>query len=200
MKNITASATCRARKNLPAKVCAAQHRFVGARKENPHRRTGERENDGWKAKQTAFVLDLDGKAGQSYGAKHAHMFVLTPGARSFEGAIDSKATPNPSDIANRPTMKVALEESLPARRHDCKHEAARLLGSISDGIERLDAPQNHHRRRHTSNIAIFITRPGTTIGFAPDPPSPARTTSSTGMSMKPGPSLSGFPMGLARRR
>ena len=69
----------------------------------------------WKTKQTALVLDPDGKAGQSYGAKNTpHMFVINPeGKIVYEGAIDSKATPNPSDIANSTNyVKVALEESL----------------------------------------------------------------------------------------
>jgi len=69
----------------------------------------------WKTKQTALVLDPDGKAGQSYGAKNTpHMFVINPeGKIVYEGAIDSKATPDPADIANSTNyVKVALEESL----------------------------------------------------------------------------------------
>ena len=69
----------------------------------------------WKTKQSAFVLDPDGKAGRSYGAKNTpHMFVINPeGKIVYEGAIDSKATPNPSDIANSTNyVKVALEESM----------------------------------------------------------------------------------------
>ncbi|MDP9100236.1 MAG: thioredoxin family protein [Verrucomicrobiota bacterium] len=69
----------------------------------------------WKTKQTALVLDPDGKAGRTYGAKNTpHMFVINPeGKIIYEGAIDSKATPNPSDIANSTNyVKVALEESL----------------------------------------------------------------------------------------
>src|SRR5436853_181924 len=52
----------------------------------------------WKTKQTALVLDPDGKAGRSYGAKNTpHMFVINPeGKIVYEGAIDSKASPNPS--------------------------------------------------------------------------------------------------------
>src|SRR6059058_4493651 len=54
----------------------------------------------WKAKQTALVLDPDGKAGRAYGAKNTpHMFVINPeGKIVYEGAIDSKRTPNPADI------------------------------------------------------------------------------------------------------
>jgi peroxiredoxin len=69
----------------------------------------------WKTKQTALVLDPDGKAGQAYGAKNTpHMFVINPeGKIVYEGAIDSKATPNVSDIANSTNyVKVALDESL----------------------------------------------------------------------------------------
>lgn len=69
----------------------------------------------WKTKQTAFVLDPDGKAGRSYGAKNTpHMFVINPeGKIIYEGAIDSKATPSPSDIAGSTNyVKVALEESM----------------------------------------------------------------------------------------
>ena len=69
----------------------------------------------WKTKQTALVLDPDGKAGQSYGAKNTpHMFVINPeGKIIYEGAIDSKATANPSDIASATNyVKVALDESL----------------------------------------------------------------------------------------
>lgn len=69
----------------------------------------------WKTKQTALVLDPDGKAGKSYGAKTTpHMFVINPeGKIVYEGAIDSKATPNPADIANSTNyVKMALDESL----------------------------------------------------------------------------------------
>src|SRR5437588_12966502 len=69
----------------------------------------------WKTKQTALVLDPDGKAGRTYGAKNTpHMFVINPeGKIIYEGAIDSKASPNPSDIASSTNyVKVALEESL----------------------------------------------------------------------------------------
>jgi peroxiredoxin len=69
----------------------------------------------WKTKQTALVLDGDGKAGQAYGAKNTpHMFVINPeGKIVYEGAIDSKATPNASDIAGSTNyVKVALEESM----------------------------------------------------------------------------------------
>jgi len=69
----------------------------------------------WKAKQTAFLLDPDGKAGRTYGAKNSpHMFVINPeGKIIYEGAIDSKPTPNPADIASSTNyVRVALDESL----------------------------------------------------------------------------------------
>ena len=69
----------------------------------------------WKTKQTAFVLDPDGKAGRSYAAKNTpHMFVINPeGKIVYEGAIDSKPSSNASDIASSTNyVKVALEESL----------------------------------------------------------------------------------------
>jgi peroxiredoxin len=69
----------------------------------------------WKMKQSAFLLDPDGKAGQAYGAKNTpHMFVINPeGKIVYEGAIDSKASANPSDIPRATNyVKVALEESL----------------------------------------------------------------------------------------
>jgi peroxiredoxin len=69
----------------------------------------------WKTKQTALLLDPDGKAGQTYGAKNTpHMFVINPeGKISYEGAIDSKASANPADINGATNyVKVALEESM----------------------------------------------------------------------------------------
>src|SRR5438105_14193145 len=70
---------------------------------------------GWKTRQTALLLDPEGKAGRAYGAKNTpNMVVIDPeGKIVYEGAIDSKATPNPADIPN-PThyVKVALDESM----------------------------------------------------------------------------------------
>jgi peroxiredoxin len=69
----------------------------------------------WKMHQTAFLLDPEGKAGRSYGAKNTpHMFVINPeGKIVYEGAIDSKATPNPADIATSTNyVRVALDESM----------------------------------------------------------------------------------------
>jgi peroxiredoxin len=69
----------------------------------------------WKSKQTALLIDADGKAGQTYGAKNTpQMFVINPeGKIVYEGAIDSKATPNPADIANSTNyVKAALDEAM----------------------------------------------------------------------------------------
>jgi peroxiredoxin len=69
----------------------------------------------WNTKQTALLLDPEGKAGRSYGARNTpHMFVINPdGKIIYEGAIDSKATPNPDDIAGSTNyVKVALDESM----------------------------------------------------------------------------------------
>ena len=69
----------------------------------------------WKTKQTALLLDPDGKAGQAYGAKNTpQMFVINPeGKVVYEGAIDSKATPNAADIPNSTNyVKAALDESM----------------------------------------------------------------------------------------
>ena len=70
---------------------------------------------GWKTHQTALLLDPEGKAGRAYGAKNTpNMVVINPeGKIVYEGAIDSKATPNPADIPSSTNyVKVALDESL----------------------------------------------------------------------------------------
>jgi len=70
---------------------------------------------GWKTRQTALLLDPEGKAGRAYGAKNTpNMVVINPEGRIvYEGAIDSKATPNPADIPGSTNyVKVALDESL----------------------------------------------------------------------------------------
>jgi peroxiredoxin len=69
----------------------------------------------WTTHQTAFLLDPEGKAGRAYGAKNTpNMVVIDPeGKIAYEGAIDSKATPNPADIPNSTNyVKAALDESL----------------------------------------------------------------------------------------
>jgi peroxiredoxin len=70
---------------------------------------------GWKTHQTALLLDADGKVGRAYGAKNTpNMVIINPeGKIIYEGAIDSKATPNPADIPSSTNyVKAALEESL----------------------------------------------------------------------------------------
>lgn len=69
----------------------------------------------WKMKPSALLLDADGKAGQTYGAKNTpHMFVISPdGKVIYQGAIDSKPSPKPEDIPSSTNyVKVALEESM----------------------------------------------------------------------------------------
>ena len=69
----------------------------------------------WKTHQTSLLLDPEGKAGRAYGAKNTpNMVVINPeGKLIYEGAIDSKATPNPTDIPSSTNyVKVALDESL----------------------------------------------------------------------------------------
>jgi peroxiredoxin len=75
----------------------------------------EKVRNGWNAKQTALLIDADGKVGQLYGAKNTpFMVVINPdGKIVYEGAIDSKATPNPADIPNSTNyVKVALDETM----------------------------------------------------------------------------------------
>jgi peroxiredoxin len=69
----------------------------------------------WKTKATALLIDAEGKAGQTYGAKNTpQMFVINPeGKIVYEGAIDSKATPKPEDIPSSTNyVKAALDESM----------------------------------------------------------------------------------------
>jgi hypothetical protein len=69
----------------------------------------------WKMNHTTLLLDPDGKAGQTYGAKNTpHMFIINPeGKVVYEGAIDSKASPNPADIPTSTNyVKVALDEAM----------------------------------------------------------------------------------------
>ena len=71
--------------------------------------------DSWKTKQTALVLDPESKIAKLYGAKNTpNMVIVGPdGKIVYEGAIDSKATPNPADIPSSTNyVKNALDESL----------------------------------------------------------------------------------------
>ena len=76
---------------------------------------GQKITASWNTHQTALLLDPDGKAGRAYGAKNTpNMVVINPdGKIAYEGAIDSKASPNPADIPSSTNyVKVALDESL----------------------------------------------------------------------------------------
>src|SRR6478672_11833273 len=71
--------------------------------------------DSWKTKQTALLLDPESKVAKLYGAKNTpNMVVISPeGKIVYEGAIDSKATPNPADIPTSTNyVKAALDESM----------------------------------------------------------------------------------------
>jgi peroxiredoxin len=71
--------------------------------------------DSWKTKQTALLLDPESKVAKLYGAKNTpNMVVVGPdGKIVYEGAIDSKASPNPADIPSSTNyVKSALDESL----------------------------------------------------------------------------------------
>ena len=71
--------------------------------------------DSWKTKQTALLLDPESKIAKLYGAKNTpNMVIVGPdGKIVYEGAIDSKATPNPADIPTSTNyVKAALDEAL----------------------------------------------------------------------------------------
>jgi len=73
----------------------------------------------WKTHQTALLLDPEGKAGRAFGAKNTpNMVIISPeGKIAYEGAIDSKASPNPADIPSSTNyVKAALDESLAGKR------------------------------------------------------------------------------------
>jgi len=78
----------------------------------------------WRTKQTALLLDPESKVARSYGAKNTpNMVVINPeGKIVYEGAIDSKATPNPADIPNSTNyVKAALDESLAGKPVTTSH-------------------------------------------------------------------------------
>src|SRR6266568_1471034 len=69
----------------------------------------------WKTHETALLLDPEGKVGRAYGAKNTpNMVIINPeGKIAYEGAIDSKASPNPADIPGSTNyVKAALDQSL----------------------------------------------------------------------------------------
>jgi len=68
-----------------------------------------------KAVATATLTDTDGRMGRAYGARTTpHMYVIDPaGKLVYAGAIDSKPTANPADIATAVNhVNVALSEAL----------------------------------------------------------------------------------------
>lgn len=69
----------------------------------------------WNTHQTALLLDPESRVAKLYGAKNTpNMVVINPeGKIVYEGAIDSKASPNPADIPTSTNyVKAALDESL----------------------------------------------------------------------------------------
>src|SRR5207244_9247957 len=54
----------------------------------------------WNTKQTALLLDSEGKAGRIYNARNTpHMIVIHPQCKIvYVGVIEIKANPNPVDI------------------------------------------------------------------------------------------------------
>ena len=77
---------------------------------------------GWMGKHraplTATLMDADGKAGRAYGARTTpHMYVIDPQGRViYAGAIDSRPTANPADIAGATNhVNQALAEALAGR-------------------------------------------------------------------------------------
>jgi hypothetical protein len=68
-----------------------------------------------KAAATHTLMDESGRIGRAYGARTTpHMYVIDPkGTLVYAGAIDSKPTANPADIATATNhVKVALSEAL----------------------------------------------------------------------------------------
>jgi len=83
--------------------------------------TAEQENayvSQMKASPTAVLLDPTGQLGHLYAAKTTpHMFVINPrGVLIYDGAIDSKSTDDPADIATATNyVSQALEEAMAGR-------------------------------------------------------------------------------------
>ena len=70
------------------------------------------------AAPTAALLDPDGQLGHLYDAKTTpHMFVINPeGMLIYDGAIDDRPTPDPSDIAGATNyVSQALSEAMAGR-------------------------------------------------------------------------------------
>lgn len=67
---------------------------------------------------TATLMDEDGQVGRAYGARTTpHMYVIDPkGVLVYAGAIDSKPTANPADIAGATNhVNAALADALAGR-------------------------------------------------------------------------------------
>lgn len=68
-----------------------------------------------KAAATATLMDSDGQIGRAYGARTTpHLYLIDPtGKLVYAGAIDSKPTANPADIASATNhVRQALDEAL----------------------------------------------------------------------------------------
>jgi peroxiredoxin len=77
--------------------------------------TAQKQMADWKMNNTSLLIDTEGTAGRAFGAKSTpHMFIINPeGTVIYNGAIDSKPTPNPADIsASNNCVKLALDEAL----------------------------------------------------------------------------------------
>lgn len=64
---------------------------------------------------TAYLVDVEGKVGKSYGAKTTpHMFVVNPkGVLVYAGAIDDRPSTKPEDIAGATNyVKAALDAAM----------------------------------------------------------------------------------------
>ena len=73
---------------------------------------------GHKASANATLMDESGKIGRAYGARTTpHMYVIDPaGKLVYAGAIDSKATANPADIASATNhVNAALAQTLASK-------------------------------------------------------------------------------------
>ena len=85
-------------------------------------------------------MDSDGKVGRAYGARTTpHMYVIDPaGTLVYAGAIDSKPTSNPADIAAATNyVKVALAESLAGKPvSTASTRRLRLLGQVLVDVSR----------------------------------------------------------------
>lgn len=72
-----------------------------------------------KMHSTALLLDANGNVGKKYGAKTTpHIFIIGPkGKLVYQGAIDSKASADPSDIAKSENyVSKALDELLAGKK------------------------------------------------------------------------------------